>query len=70
MPRVKTVSVVLGVLLALSGGVWFLQGIDVLKGSGMSGQTTWAVIGPITVVIGIALVIYGLRARPDSTPSD
>ena len=69
--RVKTASAVLGVLLVISGSVWFLQGIDVLKGSGMSGQTTWAVIGPFTVVIGLALIAYGLkRSRSDSGPAD
>ena len=66
----KTVAVVIGALLVLSGGVWFLQGIDVLKGSSMSGEATWAVIGPITALIGAALIAYGIRARSDSDPAD
>jgi hypothetical protein len=60
---VKTASVVVGALLVLSGAVWFLQGIDVLKGSSMTGETTWAVIGPITALIGAGLVAYGVRKR-------
>jgi hypothetical protein len=52
-----------GFLLVLSGAVWFLQGIDVLGGSSMSGQTAWAVIGPITALVGIALIRFGWR-RP------
>lgn len=30
------------------GAVWFLQGINVLPGSFMTGQTKWAVIGGAT----------------------
>jgi hypothetical protein len=43
--------------------VWFLQGIDVLGGSGMSGQARWAVIGAIVVLFGVVGVVLGLR-RP------
>jgi hypothetical protein len=50
-----------GVVLILFGGVWFLQGIDVLGGSGMSGEATWAVIGAIVVLLGIVGVVLGLR---------
>jgi hypothetical protein len=41
--------------------VWFLQGIDVLGGSGMSGQARWAVIGAIVVLLGVVGVVLGLR---------
>jgi hypothetical protein len=54
--------VVIGALLLLVGGVWFFQGIDVLKGSGMSGKTLWAVVGPIVAVVGLALIGIGIRA--------
>jgi hypothetical protein len=50
-----------GLLLVLMGGVWILQGINVLPGSFMTGQTKWAVIGAITVVVGIALVVFSRR---------
>ncbi|MBV1852663.1 hypothetical protein [Catellatospora tritici] len=53
----------IGVLLVLSGLVWTLQGLDVLGGSVMSGDLTWAVIGPITAVVGLALTWFGLRKR-------
>jgi hypothetical protein len=58
----------LGALLVLVGAVWFLQGIDVLGGSGMSGQTLWAVIGPIVALVGAGMFVTGLR-RP-TTPRD
>jgi hypothetical protein len=55
------VSVVIGVLLVLAGVVWGLQGFDVLGGSSMSGNSMWAVIGPIVAVVGLALLVLGSR---------
>jgi hypothetical protein len=59
----------IGALLVLVGAVWFLQGIDVLGGSGMSGKTLWAVIGPIVAVVGAGMVVTGLR-RQDAPRED
>lgn len=57
----KPLRVVLGAVLVLAGIVWTLQGVDVLKGGSMSGTTTWAVIGPIVLVLGVVLASVGLR---------
>jgi hypothetical protein len=46
-----------GTILVLIGGIWFLQGINVLPGSFMTGQTRWAVRGAFAVVAGIALLL-------------
>jgi hypothetical protein len=54
---------VLGVLCLLVGCIWILQGINILPGSFMTGQTKWAVYGGIMVVVGIALLISGNRRR-------
>ena len=54
---------VVGVLLMLVGGVWFLQGINVLPGSFMTGQTQWAVYGAVAFAAG-AVVLYRARRRP------
>ena len=53
--------IIAGVLLVLMGGVWILQGINVLPGSFMTGQTKWAVCGAITTMIGIALIVLSRR---------
>lgn len=53
-------------LMVLAGAIWFLQGINVLPGSFMTGQIRWAVYGAIAFVVGIALLLLGnrpLRAR-------
>ncbi len=54
---------VAGLLLMLVGGVWFLQGINVLPGSFMTGQTKWAVYGVLALIAGICLVISANRLR-------
>jgi len=56
---------VVGVLLVVVGGVWFLQGIDVLGGSFMSGDAFWAFVGVPMVVVGLALVIPRRPLPPD-----
>ena len=48
---------IVGVLCSLIGCVWILQGINVLPGSFMTGQTKWAVYGSLLLIIGIGLVI-------------
>jgi hypothetical protein len=54
---------VLGVLCLLVGGVWFLQGINVLPGSFMSGQTKWTLYGVLVAVAGIGLLVAANRRR-------
>ena len=53
----------LGVVVALFGLLWALQGFGVVGGSFMSNNTTWAIIGPIVLVIGIALVFVAFRRK-------
>jgi len=57
----RWVLVIVGALLVLSGAVWTLQGLNVLGGSAMSGATMWAVIGPVVAVVGLVLLISGVR---------
>jgi hypothetical protein len=52
---------IIGVVLTLMGLTWFLQGINVLPGSFMSGQTKWAVNGGIAAVAGVAVLIAARR---------
>jgi hypothetical protein len=53
--------VILGVLMVLMGGVWFLQGINVLPGSFMTGDLHWAVYGGILAAVGIWLLFRARR---------
>ena len=54
---------VLGVLCIVLGGLWTLQGLDIVGGSMMSGVSIWAVIGPILAAVGLALIVFGVRRR-------
>lgn len=55
---------IVGALLAISGVVWTLQGLDLLgQTGGMNGQMIWAIIGPITAVIGFLLFRMGWRRK-------
>ena len=54
---------VFGVMLILAGGVFFLQGINILPGSFMTGDPQWAVNGGIFIVIGIGLIIWASRRK-------
>jgi hypothetical protein len=55
--------VVVGVVVALLGLLFTLQGAGVIKGSAMSGTTFWTVAGPIIIAIGVATAGVGVRRR-------
>ncbi len=61
MRRTFVVTLAVGVLLAAFGLIWALQGFGVLLGSPMSNTTTWSIIGPITVAIGVVIAIFSWR---------
>lgn len=58
-----TGRIVLGVVLALVGVVWTLQGLGFVGGSFMTGATLWAVIGPATALVGLVIASAGFRRR-------
>ncbi|MCC7370297.1 MAG: hypothetical protein IT306_17870 [Chloroflexi bacterium] len=54
-----------GLSLNLVGALWILQGLNVLGGSFMSGQSVWAVVGLVAMVSGLVLQVVGLRRRSE-----
>jgi hypothetical protein len=58
---VRYALLILGGLMIFAGGVWFLQGIGVLPGSFMTGQTLWAVMGAALLAVGGLLLLAGFR---------
>ena len=56
---------VLAVIALLIGGVWLLQGINVLLGSFMSGQPKWAIIGACLIAVGLVLLVVANRRRAE-----
>jgi hypothetical protein len=59
----KIVLNIVGVLLILPGIIFFLQGINVLPGSFMSGNPQWVFNGGIMVVIGAGLLWFANRRK-------
>lgn len=57
----KTIMRILGLLLMALGVIWFLQGINVLPGSFMTGQIQWAIYGGISFVVGLVLFLTSKR---------
>jgi hypothetical protein len=54
---------IVAVIMVFFGGVWFLQGVNVLPGSFMTGQTKWAVYGGVLLLIGLGLLFKANRRR-------
>jgi len=50
-----------GIGLIVVGGVFILQGIGVLEGSFMTGEASWGWIGAACLLVGLALLVRGLR---------
>lgn len=61
----RTFAIVAGMLIALSGIVWMLQGMGstLAPQSFMTDAKEWIVIGGLTAIGGVALVIWAVR-RP------
>ena len=54
---------VFGIILILAGGVFFLQGINLLPGSFMRGDPQWVVNGGILIIVGIGLILWVSRRK-------
>ena len=58
----KLALTIISVLVFLSGLIWFLQGINILPGSFMTGDPQWAINGAIMMAVS-AVVFYFVRRR-------
>lgn len=45
-------------MLILAGIIWFLQGINILPGSYMTGDPQWAINGGIAIAAGVILLWF------------
>jgi hypothetical protein len=63
----KTILNTFAVLFILAGLVWFLQGINILPGSYMTGQIQWAINGGIAIVVGGVILFFVNRKKKDSS---
>ena len=61
----RAAAILIGILLALAGGVWIAQGLNLswAPRSFMTADRAWIVLGAAAVVGGIGLVGWGRGAR-------
>jgi hypothetical protein len=62
------IRVVVGVALTLVGLLFTGQGLNLIPGSFMTGDRTWFWVGLVLVVVGLVLVISGLRRGSAARP--
>lgn len=55
------VLAIVGTFVALSGLLFALQGFGLVGGSPMSNTTTWSILGPIILLIGIGIGAFAWR---------
>jgi hypothetical protein len=55
--------IIVGIIVVAVGVVWTLQGTGLIRGSAMSGQTAFVVIGPLVALVGLVLAGLGTRRR-------
>jgi hypothetical protein len=54
---------IVGVILILAGGTFFLQGINVLPGSYMTGDPQWAINGGVMIAAALGLLFWANRHK-------
>ena len=57
----KSTLTIIGILLFLIGLVFFLQGINILPGSFMTGDPQWAINGGVMMLAGAGLYLFSKR---------
>jgi vacuolar-type H+-ATPase subunit I/STV1 len=52
-----------GVIFCALGALWIAQGSGAMKGSGMSGHGSFALLGVVAVIVGLALLAWAALVR-------
>jgi uncharacterized membrane protein YidH (DUF202 family) len=59
----RIVLIIVGVIALVIGVVFAGQGMNLIPGSSMTGERMWLYIGLIVAIVGVTLIVLGLR-RP------
>ena len=59
----KPALIALAIGMLVVGLIWTFQGLGYWEGSAMTGEETWAIIGPAVAGLGVALLIVASRPR-------
>jgi hypothetical protein len=58
---VRLTKNLLALIMLAIGALWSLQGIGLVGGSFMTGQSQWLYIGLVTMLVGLAGLIWANR---------
>ncbi|OHD05682.1 hypothetical protein [Sphingopyxis sp. RIFCSPHIGHO2_12_FULL_65_19] len=64
MAALKGILAIVGIAAILVGGLWVLQGLDIVRwpaSSFMLGDTTWTRNGVILAIVGVVLVWFARK---------
>ena len=59
----RPLFIALGAIMVLMGAVWTAQGLGYLKGSAMTDESIWAILGPLLAGLGVGLIVVVARRR-------
>jgi hypothetical protein len=59
----RLIRFVLALIVLAVGALWSLQGLGLVKGSFMTGQTQWLYIGLVTMLAGIVGLRWASQSR-------
>jgi hypothetical protein len=57
----RRILIAIAVVCDLAGTIWILQGVGVIRGSFMTGQIVWSVIGAI--LLAVSALLYAIAVR-------
>ncbi|PBB18434.1 hypothetical protein [Mesorhizobium sp. WSM4313] len=58
----RLIRFVLALIVLGLGALWSLQGLGLVKGSFMTGQTQWLYIGLVTMLVGVVGLRWATRS--------
>ncbi len=58
---VQTALIAIGAIALVVGLIFFGQGIGLIGGSSMTGSQLWLYVGLVLAIIGIVLLVLGVR---------
>ncbi|ESW77209.1 hypothetical protein X769_17365 [Mesorhizobium sp. LSJC268A00] len=58
----RLLKYLLALIVLAIGALWSLQGIGVVGGSFMTGQSQWLYIGIVTMLVGFAGLVWASRS--------
>lgn len=53
----------LALIVLAVGALWSLQGVGVVGGSFMTGQSQWLYVGVVTMLVGLVGLVWANRSR-------